>query len=471
MIKKKIAEKDEKYRCYRQDHNGVVLFGDRLVVPKDQGLRERILKEAHYSKLSIHPGSSKMYQDLKQHFWWTRMKREIAKYVSECDTCQRVKASHLKAAGTLQPLAVPSWKWEDISMDFIVGLPPTLQRYDSIWVIVDRLTKTAHFLPVKTDYHVKKYAEIYIERIVSWHGVPKTIVSDRDPKFLARFWEQLHESLGTKLIRSSAYHPQIDGQTERVNQVVEDMLRACVIHFDKSWDKCLPLAEFSYNNSYQASLKMAPFKALYGRRCRTPLSWSQTGERMIYGPDLVAEAEEKVKVIQANLKAAQSRQKSYFDKRRKPLQFCVGDQVYLRVSPTKGVQRFGVKGKLAPRYVGPYEITEVCGPVAYRIKLPDKLAAVHDVFHVSQLKRCVRVPELEIVDQTEAWLEPDLSLVEYPEKILDRKERGTRRKVIKMYKIQWSHHTEEEATWETEEYLNRKFPGFLLVHDSEYHLP
>ena len=216
-----------------------------------------------------------------------------------------------------------------------------------------------------TEYQAKKYAEIYIDQIVCLHGVPKTIILDRGTQFVARFWEQLQEALGTKLIRSSAYHPQTDGQTERVNQILEDMLRACVIHYDKNWDKCLALAEFSYNNSYQASLKMAPFEALYGPRCRTPLSWSQTGECKIFGPELVVEAEEKVKIIQANLRAAQSRQKSYFDKRRKPLKFSVGDHVYLRVSPTRGVQRFGVKGKLAPRYVGPYEIIEECGPVAY----------------------------------------------------------------------------------------------------------
>jgi len=233
-------------------------------------------------------------------------------------------------------------------MDFIVGLPNTSQRHDSIWVIVDRLTKTAHFIPVHTTYTAKKYAEIYLDRIVCLHGVPKTIISDRGTQFVARFWEQLQASLGTKLIRSSAYHPQTDGQTERVNQILKDMLRACVIHYDKSWDKCLALAEFSYNNSYQESLKMARFEALYGRRCRTPLSWSQVGERVVFGPDLVTEAEEKVRVIQENLKAAQSRQKSYFDKRRDPLQFEVGNHVYLRVSPTKGVQRFGVKGKLAP---------------------------------------------------------------------------------------------------------------------------
>jgi transposase InsO family protein len=164
-------------------------------------------------------------------------------------------------------------------MDFIVGLPNTSQRYDSIWVIVDRLTKTAHFLPVLTTYNANKYAEIYLDQIVRLHGIPKMIISDCGAQFVARFWEQLQQTLGTKLIRSSAYHPQTDGQTERINQILEDMLRACVIQYDKHWDKCLALAEFSYNNSYQLTLKMAPFEALYGRRCRTPLHWSQTGER------------------------------------------------------------------------------------------------------------------------------------------------------------------------------------------------
>jgi hypothetical protein len=165
----------------------------------------------------MHPGSTKMYQDLKQNFWWTRMKQEIARYVLECDNCQRVKASHLKAASILQPLPIPSWKWEDISMDFIVGLPNTSLRHDSIWVIVYRLTKTAHFLPVYTNYNAKKYVEIYLDQIVRLHDVPKMIISDRGAQFIARFWEQLQFSLGTKLIRSSAYHPQTDGQTERVN--------------------------------------------------------------------------------------------------------------------------------------------------------------------------------------------------------------------------------------------------------------
>jgi hypothetical protein len=235
-------------------------------------------------------------------------------------------------------------------------------------------------------------------------------------------------------------------------------LRACVIHYGKDWDKCLSLAEFSYNNSYQSSLMMAPFEALYGRRCRTPLNWSQAGEREIFGPDLVLEAEDKVRVIKKNLEAAQARQKSYHDKRRKPLQFEVGDHVYLKVSPTKGVQRFGNKGTLAPRYIGPYDIKETCGPIAYQLKLPPHMSAIHDVFHVSQLKKCVRIPT-EVLSKPELEIEPDLSYQEHHVKVLDSKERSTRAKSITMYKIQWSNLL--EATWETEDFLHSHYPEFL----------
>jgi IS30 family transposase len=167
---------------------------------------------------------------------------DIAKYVSECDTCHRMKANHLKSVGVLQPLSIPTWKWDDISIDFIVGLPLTARKKDSIWVIVDRLTKTSHFIAVHTTYSVQQYAKLYIDQIVCLHGILKTIISDRGSQFVDRFWEQLHECLGTKLIRSSSYHPEIDGQKERVNQIVEDMLQASILHFDKSWDKCLSLA-------------------------------------------------------------------------------------------------------------------------------------------------------------------------------------------------------------------------------------
>jgi hypothetical protein len=265
---------------------------------------------------------------------------------------------------------VPEWKWEEIAIDFIVGLPRTQVGYDSIWVIVDRLTKVAHFVPVKTTYSVPQLAELYMSRIVCLHGVPKKVVSDRGTQFTSKFWERLHETLDTQLRFSFAYHPQTDGQTERVNQILEDMLRACALRYGRSWDKSLSYAEFSYNNNYQESLKMAPFEMLYGRRCRTSLFWSETRERKVFGPDILQEAEKQVRMVRENLRVAQLRQKSYADHRRRYLSFEVGDFVYLKVSPMRGLHCFKVRGKLAPRFIGPVKILEKRGEVAYQLEVP-----------------------------------------------------------------------------------------------------
>jgi hypothetical protein len=235
---------DNKTSDFSEDSQGTLWLGKRICVPNLKPIRETILREAHDSAYSIHPGSTKMYKDLKTHYWWYGMKRDIVEYVSLCDTCQRVKAEQQRPAGLLQPLKIPEWKWEEIGMDFIVGLPRTQAGYDSIWVIVDRLTKVAHFIPVKTTYSCAKLAELYMSRIVCLHGVPKKIVSDRGSQFTSKFWEKLHECMDTKLNFCSAYHPQMDGQTERTNQILEDMLRACALKYGKSWDKSLPYAEF-----------------------------------------------------------------------------------------------------------------------------------------------------------------------------------------------------------------------------------
>jgi hypothetical protein len=199
----------------------------------------------------------------------------------------------------------------------------------------------------------------------------------------------LHETLDTQLRFSSTYHPQTDGQTERVNQVLEDMLRACTLQYGRSWDKSLPYAEFSYNNSYQESLKMAPFEMLYGRMCQTPLFWNETGEWKVFGPDILQEAEKQVRMVRENLRVTQSSQKSYVDPRRRELSFEVGDFVYLKVSPMRGLCRFKVRGKLAPRFIAPFKILEKRGEVAYQLELPPQLSDVHDVFHVYQLKKCL----------------------------------------------------------------------------------
>jgi hypothetical protein len=246
--------------------------------------------------------------------------------------------------------------WKEIAMDFIFGLPRTQSSYDSIWVIVDQLTKVAHFIHVKTTYSGPQLAELYMLRIICLHEVPKKIVSNRGTQFTSMFWERLHEILDTQLHFSSSYHPQTDGQTKRVNQILEDMLRACALQYGRSQDKGLPYAKFSYNNSYQESLKMTPFEMLYSHRCRTLLFWCEAGERKVFGPDILQEAKKQVRMDRENLRVAQSRQKSYANHRRRELSFEVGDFVYLKVPPMRGLYHFRVRGKLTSRFIGPFKI-------------------------------------------------------------------------------------------------------------------
>lgn len=202
-------------------------------------------------------------------------------------------------------------------------------------------------------------------RIIPLHGVPLRIVSDRGSQFTSRYWEKLHEAMGTQLAFSSAYHSQTGGQTERVNQILEDMLRACALVYGPTWEISLPFAEFTYNNSYQSSIGMAPYETLYGKKCRTPLNWTEVGEKQLIGPQVARNAEAHVQLIRERLKIAQSRQKNYADTRRRDLSFDVGDYVYLKVTPLKEVHRFQIKGKLAPRYIRPYKIKARRGEVAY----------------------------------------------------------------------------------------------------------
>jgi hypothetical protein len=238
------------------------------------------------------------------------------------------------------------------------------------------------------------------------------------------------------------------------------MLRDCALQYGRSWDKSLSYAEFSYNNSYQESLKMAPFEMLYGCRCWTLLFWSEAGEQKVFEPDILQEGEKQVRMVRENLWVTQSRQKSYANHRRRELSFKVGGFVYLKVSPMRGLHHFKVRGKLTPRFIRPFKILEKRGEVAYQLELPPQLSHAHDVFHVYQLKKCLRVPEewlpMEDLDPKE-----DLSYQEYPINILEMSERITWKKRIKMCKVQWSHHTEEEATWEREEELKAKFPRFF----------
>ena len=231
---------DEKETEFTVNENGVLYYKDRVCVPDDDELKKAILEEAHSGSFAIHPGSTKMYQDLKMSYWWSRMKRNVSEFVTKCLVCQRVKAEHQVPSRLLQPIRIPEWKWDPITMDFVVGLPVTGRKHDSVWVVVDRLTKSAHFLPVRTDYSLDKIAKLYIKEIVRLHGIPVSIISDRDPRFTSRFWGKLQEAMGTRLNFSTAFHPQTDGQSERVIQILEDMLRSCAIDYEGSWDRHIP---------------------------------------------------------------------------------------------------------------------------------------------------------------------------------------------------------------------------------------
>nr|GEY82831.1 putative reverse transcriptase domain-containing protein [Tanacetum cinerariifolium] len=370
-----------------------------------------------------------MYQDLKKLYRWPNMKADIATFVSKCLTCAKVKAEHQKPFSLLQQPKILEWKWEKITMDFVLGLPRTPSGYDSIWVIVDRLTKSARFFLMKKTDSIEKLAQLYLKEIVCRHGVLVSIISDRDSLFTSRFWETLQKALGTQLNLSTAYHLETDGQSERIIQTLEDMLRACVIDFGNSWDRHLPLVEFSYNNSYHASIKATPFEALYGRKCRSP----------------------------NRLLTARSRQKSYADVRRKPMEFKVGDMVMLKVLPWKGVIRFEKRGKLSPRYIGPFEIIERIGPVAYKLELQEKLRGIHNTFHVSNLKKCLADENL-VIPLEEVQLDDKLYFIKEPVEIMDREVKQLKQSRIPIVKVQWNSRRGPEYTWEREDFFKRNYP-------------
>ncbi|GJT17005.1 putative reverse transcriptase domain-containing protein [Tanacetum coccineum] len=437
--------------------DGTLCLNGRSWLPCYGDLRTVIMHESHKSKYSIHPGSDKMYQDMKKLYWWPNMKADIATYVNKCLTCAKVKAEHQRPSGLLVQPKIPEWKWDNITMDFVTKLPKTSQGYDTIWVIVDRLTKSAIFTPMRETDPLDKLARLYLKEVVTRHGIPVSIICDRDPRFASNFWRSLQNALGTNLDMSTAYHPQTDGQSERTIQTLEDMLRACAIDFGKGWVNHLPLVEFSYNNSYHASIKAAPFEALYGRKCRSPVCWTKVGEAQILGPELIQETTEKIIQIKQRMQAARDRQKSYADLKRKPMEFQVGDKVMLKVSPWKGVVRFGKRGKLNPRYVGPFKVIERVGEVAYKLELPEELSRVHNTFHVSNLKKC-HADEPLAVPLDGLNLDDKLHFVEEPVEIVGREVKRLKRSRIPLVKVRWNSKRGPEFTWEREDQFKKKYP-------------
>ncbi|GJZ53211.1 putative reverse transcriptase domain-containing protein [Tanacetum coccineum] len=409
--------------------NGTLCLNGRSWLPCYSDLRTVIMHESHKSKYSIHPGSDKMYQDMKKLYWWPNMKADIATYVNKCLTCAKVKAEHQRPSGLLVQPKIPEWKWDNITMDFVTKLPKTSQGYDTIWVIVDRLTKSAIFTPMRETDPLDKLARLYLKG--GWYEawIPVSIICDRT-EHSHPLLRSLQNALGQILDNESCSFIKTDGQSERTIQTLEDMLRACAIDFGKGWVNHLPLVEFSYNNSYHASIKAAPFEALYGRKCRSPVCWTEVGEAQILGPELIQETTEKIIQIKQRMKAARDRQKSYADLKRKPMEFQVGDKVMLKVSPWKGVVRFGKRGKLNPRYVGPFKVIERVGEVAYKLELLEELSRVHNTFHVSNLKKC-HADEPLAVPLDGLHLDDKLHFVEEPVEIVGREVK--RLKAMRIY--------------------------------------
>jgi hypothetical protein len=462
------VQQDEKLRGLVQalvgdplSHPGYRLKGGRLyhegrvVIPKQSPRIAWLLHEFHDTSPSGHSGYLRTYKKLASIVYWEGMRR-IQEYVQACETCQRNKYQTLSPGGLLQPLPIPTQVWSDISMDFIGGLPK-VHGIDTIMVVVDRLTKYAHFIPVSHPYTAKEIADIFIKEVVKLHGFPNSIVSDRDRVFLSTFWAELFKQAGTKLKYSSAYHPQSDGQTEVVNRCVETYLRCLTGRQPKQWPKWLAWAEYWYNTNYHASLKTTPFQALYGRS--PPMLVK--GDVQLSAVDevnrLTAERNVALKEMQEQLLKAQDMMRSQANKHRREVEFQVGDMVYLKIQPYK-LQKLAKRynQKLSPRYYGPYEILQRIGAVAYKLKLPDD-SKVHPVFHVSLLKKAI-APNVEPQPlpscMNEAWqLEPE------PEEAMD-----TRRNEVGEVEVlvKWKGLPEFENSWELDEKLRKEYPGFLL---------
>ncbi|KAJ9543643.1 hypothetical protein OSB04_023350 [Centaurea solstitialis] len=446
--------------------NGVLLHKGRLVLASDSPLIKDILQEFHSSLLGGHSGFLRTYKRIASNVYWIGMKNSIQEFVKGCDTCQRQKYLASSPLGLLQPLPIPELVWEDISMDFITGLPKS-NGFEAIFVVVDRLSKYAHFVLLKHPYTARRVADIFVKEVVRLHGIPQSIVSDRDPLFVSLFWQELFRLQGTVLKMSSAYHPETDGQTEVINRCLETYLRCFAAEQPKGWSQWLPWAELWYNTTFHSSTGKTPFQIVYGRKPPAIVRYS-LGETRVeqVAADLV-DRDEALVQLKHHLVRAQQQMKKYADKKRKNVEFQVGEWVFLKLRPHRqqSVAR-RINPKLAPRYYGPFLVIKRIGRVSYELQLPTS-ARVHPIFHISQLKRAVG--DYRVESSLPEGLEVGDEDVDEPEKCIAARDIMVEGKLLRQRLIKWKGKSQDDITWVDEVMLRSQFPDFSLEDKAAVH--
>ena len=444
-----------------QIKNGLLFRGKRLVIPNSPNLHLLILHDLHDAPIAGHFGRAKTLQRVKQRYTWKGIDQTIADYVNSCTHCQRNKNRTHQPYGQLQPLPIPTDRWQSLSWDFIVHLPHTKKGHDAIWVVVDRLTKRARFIPTTTELSAPGLAQLFFDHVVRQYGLPAEVISDRDPRFTSLFWRSLMSIMGVRLGMSTAFHPQTDGQTERTNRTLEEMLRHYTNFHQDDWDDHLATAELAYNTAEQSSTGQTPFFTDTGRHPRLPHEVTPPDATSVSAvTDLVKHMHDTVTQARSALQKAQESQALYANRKREDCEFEVGDQVLPRATNfLLPAQRLQPARKLQPRFLGPYTITAKFSPVTYRIQLPATVR-FHNVFHISQLERYHpnqdnlfpgRIepppPPILIADDEGPHQEWEV------ERILDMRQRKHGRGQRREYLVKWKGYPDHDLSWEPATYL------------------
>jgi hypothetical protein len=439
--------------------NDVLLYHGRLVISPNSPSIPMLLEEFHCTPMGGHSGFLRTYRRLAENIYWVGMQKRVRYFVRACDVCQRQKYEATTPGGLLQPLPIPQAIWEDLSLDFITGLPKS-KGYDAVMVVVDRLSKFGHFILLKHPYTAKTIAELFIKEIVRLHGIPQSIVSDRDPIFVSHFWKELFKLQGTKLKMSSSYHPETDGQTEVLNRCLESYLRCFSSDQPKTWSHWIPWAEYWYNTTYHVSIGKTPFEVVYGRKAPTILRFLSNETKVAAVASELTDRDEALAQLKLHMLKAQQQMQKYANMKRRDVKFEVGEWVFLKLRPHR--QQSVVKRvyqKLSARFYGPFKIIDKIGEVAYKLQLPDN-SKIHPVFHVSLLKRAIGDYEVQ------GSLPPGLEIVEeedhYPEQVLGSRVTMKEGLLVPQSLIKWKNRTLEEVTWEDNDFLRGQFPDFIL---------